>query len=110
MTGGSRHFCSFCRCAADGRTVEGPGVSICAACVGVCLEVLEAKRGPCFAEPAALSEAQLLAALKPAQDTVEGLRAALKAHVAELRARGVSWARIAEALGVSKQAAWERFG
>jgi hypothetical protein len=26
-----------------------------------------------------------------------------------LRTRGVSWTRIGEALGVSKQAAWERF-
>ena len=30
-------------------------------------------------------------------------------QVGMLRARGISWTRIGEALGVSKQAAWERF-
>jgi hypothetical protein len=30
-------------------------------------------------------------------------------YVSTLRARGVSWTRIGTALGVSKQAAWERF-
>ena len=35
--------------------------------------------------------------------------AAAHDHVGVLRARGISWTRIGEALGVSKQAAWERF-
>ena len=30
-------------------------------------------------------------------------------HVTILRDRGISWTRIGQALGVSKQAAWERF-
>jgi hypothetical protein len=34
---------------------------------------------------------------------------ALHDQVGMLRARGVSWTRVGEALGVSKQAAWERF-
>lgn len=29
-------------------------------------------------------------------------------HVAALRERGVSWARIGEALGMTRQSAWER--
>jgi biotin operon repressor len=33
----------------------------------------------------------------------------LRNHVSELKQRGVSWDRIAAALGVSRQAAWERF-
>jgi hypothetical protein len=40
---------------------------------------------------------------------VSQVDAALHDHVGMLRARGVSWTRIGEALGVSKQAAWERF-
>jgi hypothetical protein len=35
--------------------------------------------------------------------------AAIHDHVGILRARGISWTRIGEALGVSKQSAWERF-
>jgi len=35
--------------------------------------------------------------------------AAVHDHVGVLRARGISWTRIGQALGVSKQAAWERF-
>jgi hypothetical protein len=35
--------------------------------------------------------------------------AAVHDHVGILRDRGISWTRIGEALGVSKQAAWERF-
>jgi hypothetical protein len=33
----------------------------------------------------------------------------LKQHVDLLRQRGMTWTRIGEALGVSRQAAWERF-
>jgi hypothetical protein len=40
---------------------------------------------------------------------VSQVDAALRNHVGMLRDRGVSWTRIGEALGVSKQAAWERF-
>ena len=35
--------------------------------------------------------------------------AAVHDNVDVLRGRGISWTRIGEALGVSKQAAWERF-
>jgi hypothetical protein len=37
------------------------------------------------------------------------LDAAMHDYVDLLRSRGVSWTRIGAALGVSKQAAWERF-
>jgi hypothetical protein len=33
----------------------------------------------------------------------------LRMHVDTLRKRGVQWAAIGKALGVSRQAAWERF-
>ena len=33
----------------------------------------------------------------------------LREHVGALRLRGISWERIATVLGVSRQAAWERF-
>ena len=51
----------------------------------------------------------LLANLGRLQTLVSQVDAALHNHVGMLRDRGVSWTRIGEALGVSKQAAWERF-
>jgi biotin operon repressor len=34
---------------------------------------------------------------------------AVRLHVQTLRDRGVTWARIGEALGMTRQSAWERF-
>jgi hypothetical protein len=57
----------------------------------------------------AMSEPQLLDALQPTAATVDGTRAVLQAQVEELRKRSVSWDAIGGALGISRQAAWERF-
>ena len=43
------------------------------------------------------------------EDLLEQSRAGLQEEVDTLRQREVSWATIGEALGVSRQAAWERF-
>ena len=47
--------------------------------------------------------------LTPHAESIRVAESAVAAHVAVLRERNVSWARIGAALGVSKQAAWERF-
>jgi hypothetical protein len=57
----------------------------------------------------AMSDDELLGALKPAAATVDATRAVLNSLVETLRRRGVSWAAIGGALGISRQAAWERF-
>ncbi len=102
--------CSFC--GKSEREVKkllaGPKVFICDACVGVCAGILEATPKT-FAGWDAMSDDQLLAALKPAAATVDGTRAVLQSHVEALRRRGVSWELIGGALGISRQAAWERF-
>ena len=102
--------CSFCgRSEREvARLVGGPGVHICDACVGVCVKVLEATPRD-FAGWDAMSDAALLASLKTAEATVEAIRTVLQAHIDELRRRGVSWDAIGTALGISRQAAWERF-
>jgi hypothetical protein len=102
--------CSFCgKSERDvGKLLAGPKVFICDACVGVCTRILEAAPNT-FAGWDAMSDEQLLAALKPAAATVEGTRAVLRSHVDVLRRRGVSWELIGGALGISRQAAWERF-
>jgi ATP-dependent protease Clp ATPase subunit len=103
--------CSFCGKTASqvGRLLAGPKAHICDACVGVCVKILDAVP-PAFADGwEQMSEQQLLDALTPTAATVDGSRAVLQAQVEELRRRNVSWDAIGTALGVSRQAAWERF-
>lgn len=52
---------------------------------------------------------QLLRALQPCNATIEAARSILQKQVDLLRERRVSWAAIGAALGVSRQAVWERF-
>jgi len=49
------------------------------------------------------------ASLARIQAVVSQVDAAVHDHVATLRDRGLSWTRSGQALGVSEQAAWERF-
>jgi hypothetical protein len=56
-----------------------------------------------------MTKEQLLESLKPSVATVEAVRAVLQTQVEALRKREVSWAAIGDALGISRQAAWERF-
>lgn len=51
----------------------------------------------------------LLTGLAKVQAVAAQAEAAVHDHVDVLRARSISWTRIGAALGVSKQAAWERF-
>ena len=102
--------CSFC-----GKTerevaklIAGPKVHICDACIGVCNGILEALPRT-FAGWDAMTSEQLLASLRPAAATVDATRGLLQLQVETLRQRGVSWEAIGGALGVSRQAAWERF-
>lgn len=106
--------CSFC---AKPNTqvaalVAGPGVYICDECVALCQQVIEAR-------PAAVPR------LKPWQqvDDVDGAlenlpriaRAAalveesLAGWVGRCRELGATWARIGDALGMTRQSAWARF-
>jgi hypothetical protein len=103
--------CSFCGKSDKEvtRLIGGPpGVHICDACVGICNKVLDATPVD-FAGWQAMTDDQLLGALKVAEATVEATRAVLQAQIEELRRREISWDTIGQALGVSRQAAWERF-
>ena len=104
-------FCSFCF--RDHKTVAkliaGPAVYICDACVASCNRVLKGKNVPAFPGLDARSDETLLRALIPASTAVDRAREVLQEHVDELRRRERSWAEIGEALGISRQAAWERF-
>jgi ATP-dependent protease Clp ATPase subunit len=104
-------YCSFCR--RDEHTVEkllgGPGVYICDACITICNKILAGEPAPAFPGWEALSDEDLLETLRPAAATVRAVEETLQQHVTQLRGHRVTWTRIGEALGVSRQAAWERF-
>ena len=101
--------CSFCGQGADSvaRLVGGPGVQICDGCVALAARVLDgATEG---AAPGDLGSDALLSRLPVTEAGIDGMRGVLRAQVGELRARGVSWTAIGGALGITRQAAWERF-
>jgi hypothetical protein len=110
--------CSFCGKDKDSvvKVIAGPGVYICDECVDLCDQILRPVRLPEPRQPAAelgspagQSDDELLASLARIQATAAQADAALHDHVGILRERGISWTRIGAAVGVSKQAAWERF-
>jgi ATP-dependent protease Clp ATPase subunit len=103
--------CSFCgkTAAQVGKLIAGPKVHICDACVGVCVKILDTVPSAFSTGWEAMSDETLLGALKPTSAAVDGTRAVLQAQVEELRKRNVSWEAIGGALGISRQAAWERF-
>ena len=103
--------CSFCGKseAQASRLIAGAsGVHICDDCVSVCNRILEATPTP-FKGWEAMTDEQLLTAVKASDASVDAMHSLLLAQVAALRKHEVSWAEIGKALGVSRQAAWERF-
>jgi hypothetical protein len=121
--------CSFCAKSQFDvvKLVAGPGVYICNECIDLCNQIVteEAARKGSTADDAVrsggsqapptlkawdgLSDDDLLAEMVRAHAAHQNVDRAVGLHVAALRARGVSWARIGEALGMTRQSAWERF-
>ncbi|MHB1499043.1 MAG: ClpX C4-type zinc finger protein [Acidimicrobiales bacterium] len=109
------------------RLVAGPGVYICNECVDLCNQIiaeeLDAKEPGDADAPAAsrgdpppmlkawdsLSDEELLDEMVKAHAAHDNVDRGVALHVKALRARGVSWARIGDALGMTRQSAWERF-
>jgi ATP-dependent Clp protease ATP-binding subunit ClpX len=107
--------CSFCLKSQHEveQLIAGPGFTfICGACVGLCNEYI-AGRTPKLDHQAFAIEniptERLLSQLRPLEQNRQGKGRQLQAVVDGLRQREVSWAQIGEALGVSRQSAWERF-
>lgn len=110
-------YCSFCgkdQHAVD-KLIAGPAVFICNECVAACNKWIDAP--PDAARPktqsiqdlASFSDERLLLWLKTEATLYEHAGAGLQRTVDILRRRDVSWAVIGEALGISRQAAWDRF-
>jgi hypothetical protein len=106
--------CSFCgNLHTDvAKLVAGPGVYICDGCINLCAGVIaEATQAepPPLPEWAAMSDDELLQRIPLIAASAANIEAGLRDGVHELRERGVSWARIGAALGMTRQSAWERF-
>ena len=120
--------CSFCNKDQSevAKLVAGPGVYICDECIDLCNQIIAqeldsnkaaASKAPQSSKSHAppirawdgLSDEDLLAEMVRAHAAHQNVDRAVARHVAALRERGVSWARIGEALGMARQSAWERF-
>ena len=111
--------CSFCgKAQTEVKTlVAGPGVFICDECVQLCQSIIvknaatQAPQGvPGSLLPDNAPTENLLKTLAGYNGAFESVDAAMQDIVDILREREVSWASIGQALAVSRQAAWKRFG
>jgi hypothetical protein len=106
--------CSFCLKPKTevGTLVAGPGVCICDECVALCASIIENK-------PAAVpgldpwQHATDLDTILATLPLVAAARAQVEQNVTgwvrRARELGATWTRIGEALGMTRQSAWERF-
>jgi ATP-dependent Clp protease ATP-binding subunit ClpX len=113
-------YCSFCRKSQHDvkKLIAGPAIFICNECVAKCDKIIAETPDPDPNAPAVemikgpyekFPTDKLLAILKPQEATCEDARAQLQHSIDILREREISWAVIGDALGISRQAAWERF-
>jgi hypothetical protein len=106
--------CSFCGKSQHkvAKLIAGPrGVFICDECVDLCDAILADRPIPDkgFAPLLDRSTDELLDLVGSVGLMADANRDFLQSLVDTLREREVSWAQIAEPLGVSRQSAWERF-
>src|SRR5487761_1205296 len=104
-------ICSFCaksRSEVD-RLIVGPGVYICNECIGMCDAGIAGRPLPgTIPDWAQMPTEELTARMvrvAQARDQVDDF---VGFAVRQLRERGVTWAEIGAALGVTRQAAWDR--
>ncbi|MFF0311986.1 ClpX C4-type zinc finger protein [Streptosporangium sp. NPDC004379] len=110
-----RIHCSFCakpKSDVD-KVVAGPGVYICNECVGLCNIILDTPAEPSeeaeIPWPDRMTDEQILEFLPRVATVSAQVDESLQVWVGRLRDRGVTWARIGAALGMTRQSAWERF-
>ena len=110
-------ICSFCLKNEEdvAKVIAGPGSYICDECVALCVDILASPpAGNSAVEPdlpswGTMPDSVLLERLPLVAAVADQVEAALDLWVAEGRRRGASWSRIGSALGMTRQAAWERF-
>ena len=111
--------CSFCgKAQTEVKTlVSGPGVFICDECVELCQEIIAKEAATAVSTqtvpgllPDNAATETLLKTLAGYNGAFERVDAGMQDIVDILRDREVRWATIGQALAVSRQAAWKRFG
>ncbi len=93
------------------KLIAGPYVFVCSECVALCHTIVTGGPLPDHAEfkPLERPTDELLSLIGSVSHTAEASANFLQSVVDTLREREVSWAAIAEPLGVSRQSVWERF-
>jgi hypothetical protein len=118
------YHCSFCGKSqtAVKTLISGPGVFICDECVQLAQTIIdqeakaasargsEPRKPPNPLLPDNVPTEALLKTLSGYNGAFERIDAGMQDIVDILREREVSWATIGQALAVSRQAAWKRFG
>jgi ATP-dependent Clp protease ATP-binding subunit ClpX len=106
-------YCSFCLKSQHEVKKLVAGVAdifICDECVEQCNHWIAGRPPNVRHLPTEeLPTERLLERLQPIEDTIQGKGNQLQRVVEVLRSRKVSWAEIGNALGISRQSAWERF-
>jgi ClpX C4-type zinc finger len=107
--------CSFCGKPSTevAKLVAGAGVHICNECVALAESVIQEHRDnpvelrlPIWES---LTDEQMLDHISRIAVVAGQVEANMRSWVREVRRRGVTWARIGQALGITRQSAWERF-
>lgn len=103
--------CSFCgksRGDVD-KLIAGPGVYICNECVALCDDILAEELATPLRNWEEMPDEKLFSEMVRVHGSHSRVDQSVGDIVRCLRGRGVSWARIGEALGMTRQSAWERF-
>lgn len=105
------YHCSFCGKIATEveHIIAGPGVYICNECVELCDLILAKKPTPPFPPLDDKTDDELIRDMARIDASRDQVEEAMMDRAQRLRARGVTWARIGEGLGMTRQSAWERF-
>ena len=109
--------CSFCGTpggpGTDSPLIGGLGAQVCVACIDEFHAIMHDAERVVDARDTMpweqMSETELLATLPRILASAEQNHAFAQEWVDMLRERRISWAEIGRVLGVSRQAAWERF-
>lgn len=111
----AKMYCSFCTKSQDevAKLIAGPGVYICDGCVALCEGILTNESSqpsnPEIPSWDTKSDDEILASLLKIATVSAQVDGRIQSLVDLLRGRGVAWARIGAALGVTRQSAWEKF-
>ncbi|WP_395367106.1 hypothetical protein ACHGLA_00020 [Streptomyces sp. YH02] len=93
--------------------VSGPGVYVCDECVALADRIVSEALGkpPTQSTHAwnSMTDEEILHHLPSVAAHIDRTEAELHTRIQELRRRGVTWTRIGDTFGITRQSAWERF-